>query len=202
MRLIIGLAAVLAMTASSAGAQDFRLYAGGAYSAFTQTHGESQPLGGTKSTGSALFGVWVSKRLAVEVEPTFGVTFSQHYSYNVPLGVAEVHASRQDTFLLFQVRTRVSRLEPVVGLGYAHGAILRDATFANGSPYFHEESVTHDLVIAVGADVAAPVGTHVDVVPTFRLLFTGRTVPVTFLPSDTSTGSLAVRYGVGARIRF
>jgi hypothetical protein len=53
-------------------AQESWLYTGGTFNVVTQTHSDKELVGGTTRGGSALFGVQVSPRVAVEFEPSFG----------------------------------------------------------------------------------------------------------------------------------
>jgi hypothetical protein len=192
------------VSAAPAAAQQPRVYAGGALALHTQTHSESKPLGGTCASGSALFGVWLSRRAAVEVEPTFGPAFSSQYSYRPgPSLTANVDVSRRDTSLLFQLRIRAGALQPVVGAGFAHGHVTRHATLATGATYFDDESSDEVFTMSAGVDAPLRVAPHVEVFPTLRLLFTGRNTAVDGLVFDqAATGSLAVRYGVGAKLSF
>ena len=187
-----------------AAAQQPRVYAGGAFAVHTQTHSTSEPLGGTGASGSALFGVWLTPRVAVDVEPTFGPAFSWQYSYKPgPSLTADVDVSRRDTSLLFQLRVRAGALQPVVGAGFVHGHVTRHATLASGATYFDDESSDQVFTMSAGVDAPFRVAPHVEVFPTLRLLFTGRNTAVAGLLFDqAATGSLAVRYGVGARVRF
>ena len=103
----------MALATPSDAQQNGPLYAGGTFTALTQTHSDSQPLGGTTWNGSAFVGGWVSPRLAIEFEPSFGRTFSWEYSYRPgPSFTADVVASRRDTFWAAQVRTRIGVVEP------------------------------------------------------------------------------------------
>jgi hypothetical protein len=79
--------------------QDGRVYAGGTLTVFTQTRPDSPPLGGTTWNGSVFVGDWLSPRVAIEFEPSFGRTFSWEYSYRPgPSFTADVVASRRITF--------------------------------------------------------------------------------------------------------
>jgi hypothetical protein len=208
-RVRAALATATIFLASPAAAQSSRVYAGGAIAALTQTHSETEPLGGTGASGSALVGVWLTPRVAVEVEPAFGPEFSWQYSYRPgPSVSADVVSSRRDTFLSFQVRTRVGMLEPVLGVGYAHGHTTRHATLTTGATYFDDESSNDAIGVSAGLDAPLRVARHLEVFPTLRLLFVGRPrpaappLPQAALFDQTGTGSVALRYGVGARVRF
>jgi hypothetical protein len=102
--------------APGAAAQQPRIYAGGALTLTTQTHSTTEPLGGTTWGGSALFGVEVSPRVAVEVEPSVGGTNSWEYSYRPTASAsATVVASRRERFFSAQVRSRTRIVEPSSG---------------------------------------------------------------------------------------
>jgi hypothetical protein len=202
---------VVALVVLSAGvaAQESRVYAGGSVSAVTQTHSAGEPLGGTTWGGSAVFGVQVSPRVAVEFEPSFGGPYSWEYTYRPSTTVtADVVASRRDSFYSFQVRTRVGVLEPVVGLGYVHGRISRHATFDNGTPYFDDSRSDNGLAFVGGLDAAVKLTSRLQFVPTFRLLARGQpAIPVNPfngdpLGRDTRTGLFVLRYGAGVRVIF
>ena len=74
---------VLLLLPSAVGAQQSRVYVGGAFALNTQPHSTTEPLGGTTWSGSILFGVNISPRVAVEVEPSFSGTYSWEYSGTV-----------------------------------------------------------------------------------------------------------------------
>jgi hypothetical protein len=196
------LAAAMIISSVPAAGQP-RVYAGGTFALRTQTHGNNEPIGGTSPDGSVLFGVWVSPRVAIEVEPAFGPTYSGDYTYHPgPSLTASVVTSRRDTFLAFQVRTRLGPVQPVAGAGYDHGHTTRHATFTTGQTYFHDESSENAMFLTAGADVPFRVAPHLEIFPTLRLLFAARNEPVALIPSQTATGSVTVRYGAGARILF
>src|SRR5436190_16100720 len=89
---------------SSVTAQDSRVYLGGSAALVTQPQSDDDPLGGTTGSGSAVFGVQLSPRIAIEVEPMFSGTHSWQYSYRPsPALTADVVASRRDTFYSFQL---------------------------------------------------------------------------------------------------
>jgi len=201
-RLCVCLIAELIISTVPAAAQA-RVYAGGGFALRTQTHADSEPIGGTSPDGSLLFGVWVRPRVAIEVEPAFGPTYSWDYTYHPgPSLTANVVASRRDTFLAFQVRTRIGPIQPVAGAGYVHGHTMRHATFTTGQTYFDDESSEHAMFLAAGADAPLRVAPHLEIFPTVRLLVAARNEPVALIPSQTATGSVTVRYGAGARILF
>src|SRR4051812_32337152 len=98
LRIIVALAALVAMP-QIAVAQEHHAYAAGTVSLVTLTHSDDQPLGGATLGGSALFGVRVSKRVAIECEPSFAGLLSWDYTYRPsPSLSATVVASRRDTF--------------------------------------------------------------------------------------------------------
>jgi len=189
--------------AAPAVAQDARVYGGAAWTGYSQSHAQDERLGGTKSSVSTLFGVWIAPRLAVEIEPDFGPTFSSDYSYN-PGPSVQVHVvtSRRDTSVMFHARSRVWRLEPVFGIGVVHGRTARHATFINGSPYFDDESSDNTFALDAGLDAPVAVAPHVQIFPTFRLLAAPRATPADLILSQTATGAIVLRYGVGARVSF
>jgi len=186
---------------SAAVAQESRVYAGGALSLFTQTHRDNQDLGGTKGAASLQFGVWLSPRLAVEIEPTFGPTVSVQFSYRPAISlVADEVASRRDTYWAFNARLRVARLEPVFGTAFVHGHIERHATLRGDGRYFDDEGADDGIAIQMGIDAPFHIAPHVSLFPAFRLLMTSRAE--TPLRLETRTGGLAMRYGIGARVTF
>jgi hypothetical protein len=193
--------------ASTAVAQDSRVYAGGSAALVTQTQSDNDPLGGTVWGGSAVFGVWLSPTIAIEVESMFNGGYSWEYSYRPsPSLIANVVASRRDTFYSFQLRGRLGIVEPVVGVSYVHGKISRHATTQVG-PYFDDLRSDNGLAAVGGVDAAFKVAPHVFLVPTFRALLIARTgnTPVDFfdaLGEQTRTGPLMFRYGAGARVTF
>ena len=181
--------------------QNGSLYAGGTFTAFTQTHSDTQPLGGTTWNGSVFVGGWVSPRVAIEFEPSFGRTFSWEYSYRpAPSFTADVVASRRDTFWAAQVRTRVGVVEPILGLAYRRSNLQRRATAA-GRPYFDDSRTEDGVAFVLGLDALMKIAPHVFFLPTFRLLLksSGSRDP---LGSQTRGGDLLFRYGAGARVTF
>ena len=202
-RIMIALAALVVLPRPAVG-QEPRAYAGGTVNFVTATHSDDQPLGGTTVGGSALFGVQVSPRVAIEVEPSFGGSYSWQYTYRPsPSLVATVVASRRDTFFPVQARIRAGVLEPVVGVGIAHGRIERHATVGN-TPYFDDNRSDNDIALVAGLDAAFKVASNVYIVPTFRVLVVprGSDSPDDPLGAQTSTGSFIFRYGVGTRVAF
>jgi len=119
-------------------AQESRVYIGGTFNFVTQTHSDREPIGGTTQGGSALFGVQVSPRVAIEFEPSLAGRYSWRYTYRPsPSLTADVVASRHDTFFPIQARIRLGILEPVVGVAFVHGRISRHATVGTGT-YFDD----------------------------------------------------------------
>ena len=57
-------------------AQESRVYVGGTFNFVTQTHSDREPIGGTTQGGSALIGVQVSPRVAIEFEPSLAGRYS------------------------------------------------------------------------------------------------------------------------------
>jgi hypothetical protein len=209
-RRFVGCAIALAVLPSVVAAQS-PVYVGGSINGVTQTHsgGFTEPLGGTRRGGSVVFGVQVSRRVAIEFEPSFsfGEPYSWEYTYDPgPSRTAHVVASRRDSFYSFQVRTRMGVLEPVVGLSYLHAKVGRHATLAGGAPYFDESRTDHGLAVVGGLDAAGRLAPHVYFVPTFRLLAGGRWTPESVsgdpLGNDTRTGLFTFRYGAGVRVTF
>ena len=187
-------------------AQESRVYVGGAINFVEQTHSRAEPLGGTTWGGSALFGVQVSPRVAVEFEPSFGRTYSWQYTYRPsPSLIADVVASRRDMFFSVQTRMRLRVIEPVVGLSYVRGRISRHATVGSRT-YFDDNRSDDHFAVTGGVDAALNLSSHVYFVPTFRVLVSApRVAPDAFgdpLGAQTSTGSVVFRYGAGARIAF
>lgn len=187
-------------------AQESRFYVGGAINFVGQTHSRAEPLGGTTWGGSALFGVQVSPRVAVEFEPSFGGPYSWSYTYRPsPSLTADVVASRRDTFLPVQARIRLGVLEPVVGLSFVHGRISRHATVGSRT-YFDDSRSDNNFAVTAGVDTALNLASHFYFVPTFRVLVSApRATPNAFgdpLGAQTRTGSIVFRYGAGARVAF
>jgi hypothetical protein len=202
--------AVLAFVACPppAGAQSGSpLYAGGTLTALTQTRSETDRLGGTTWNGSVMFGGWVSPRIAVELEPSFGRTFSWQYSYRPgPSVTADVVVSRRDTFWGFQMRTRAGVIEPVFGVAYKHASVERHATAA-GQVYFDDSRSENAIAAVAGLDAPVKVARHVSVLPTFRMMFDfGQrfypVAPLDFIAAQANTGRVVLRYGAGARVTF
>ena len=205
-RMAVALLVLMALAAPSDAQQNGPLYAGGTFTAFTQTHSDTQP-GGTTWNSSAFVGGWVSPRLAIEFEPSFGRTFSWDYSYRPgPSFTADVVASRRDTFWAGQVRTRIGVVEPVFGLAYMHSDLQRHATVA-GRPYFDDARIENGVAGVLGLDAPIKIAPHVYLLPTFRVLLNFGSVSKGSDFSDplgeqTRAGSLLFRYGAGARVRF
>jgi hypothetical protein len=207
LRIAVAIIALISIP-SAAAAQDARVYAGGSAALVTQTQGDKDPLGGTTWSGSVGFGMQLSPKFAIEFEPMFNPTDSWEYSYRPsPSLIANVVASRRDTFYSFQLRSRARSLEPVIGVSYVHGTISRHATTQVGR-YFDDERSDNGVAVVGGLDAALKVAPHLFFVPTFRVFVIGRTAGDTSglqldpLGEQTRTGFLMFRYGVGARITF
>ena len=188
-------------------AQESRVYVGGTFNLVTQTHSDSEPIGGTTQGGSVLFGVQVSPRVAIEFEPSFGGRHSWEYTYRPsPSLTARVVASRRDAFFPVQARIRLGVLEPVVGVSFVHGRISRHATFAGGGAYFADSRSDDNLAVTAGVDAALKLASRFYLVPTFRVFVSaaGATPDSSGDPlgSQTNTGSVVFRYGAGARVAF
>ena len=204
-RIVVVALLVLIFLPSVVSAQQSPLYVGGTLNLVTQSHSDAEALGGTARGGSVLFGVQVSRRIAVEFEPSFGGPYVWEYTYNPgPSRTAHVVASRRDSFYSFQLRTRVGVLEPVVGVSYVHGRIGRHATIGS-TTYFDDSRSDDGLAVVGGLDVAVKATSHFYFVPTFRLLARlGRTGDSSGDPlgEQTRTGLFAFRYGAGVRVTF
>jgi hypothetical protein len=177
-------------------AQESRVYVGGTFNFVTQTHSAREPIGGTTQGGSALFGVQVSPRVAIEFEPSLAGRYSWRYTYSPsPSLTANVVASRRDTFFPIQARIRLGVLEPVVGVAFVHGRISRHATVGTGT-YFDDGRSDDNLAFVGGVDAALNVAAHFYLVPTFRLLVSapGATPdsPGDPLGAQTSTGFIRI----------
>ena len=188
-------------------AQEPRAYVGGTFNFVTTTHSSEEPLGGTTPGGSAVFGVRVSPRVAIEFEPSFGGAYSWEYTYITGVSGFSAHviASRRDTFFPVQARIRMGVLEPVVGVAFVHGKISRHATLViNGRTYFDDSRSDNDPALVSGLDAALKLTSRVRLVPTLRMLVLPRgPKPVGDpLGEQTSTGSFVFRYGIGARVAF
>jgi hypothetical protein len=187
-------------------AQESRVYVGGTFNVVTQTHADDEPLGGTTWGGSALFGVRVSPRLAVEFEPSLGGTYSWEYTYRPsPSLIAHVIARRRNTFFSGQARIHLGVLEPVVGMSYVHGRIGRHATIGS-STYFDDSGSADTLAVVGGVDAALKLASHFYFVPTFRVIVSALRPSIDPfgdpLGDQTRTGPLAFRYGAGVRLTF
>jgi hypothetical protein len=205
-RTAIAVLVLVALAAPSDAQDDGPIYAGGTFTGFTQTTSDT-PLGGTTWNGSVFVGGWVSDRLAIEFEPSFGRTFSWEYSYRPAASLtADVVASRRDTFWAAQVRTRVGVVEPVVGLAYVRSDRQRHATVA-GRRYFDDVLKENGVAGVLGVDAPVRIAPHVYLLPTFRLLLNLGAVSESSDLGDafedqTSAGSLLFRYGAGLRVTF
>ena len=205
----IAVLVVLIATPAVTLAQDDRFYVGAALTLSTQTHGEDEPLGGTKPSGGAFAGVRLSPRLALEFEQSFTPRYSWEYSYHFSFsGIADVIASRRDDYYSFELRSRAGVFEPVAGVAYIHGNIARHA-IAGGRPYFDDDASQHAVAAVGGLDLNARVGKHVDLIPTFRVLAATRRGTMKSLDYlvdplrlQTSTGAFVLRYGIGVRMNF
>ncbi len=200
-RTAIVLLVLVALGTPSDAQQNESLYAGGTLTGFTQTRPDDRlRLGGTTWNGSVFVGGWVSPRVAIEFEPTFGRTFSGQRSYGLfasPLGRVNEVVSRRETFWAAQMRNRVGGVEPILGLAYMRANVQRQATFVSGSPYFDDSSVGNGFAFVLGLDAPVKIAPHVFLLPTFRLLskFWGS-------GDAGDTGDLIFRYGAGARVTF
>ena len=172
----------------------------------TQAHSDTEPLGGTTWGGSVLFGVQVSPRVALEFEPSFGGQYSWEYTYRPsPSLIADVVASRRDTFFPVQLRMRAGVFEPVAGVAYVHASIGRHATI--GSVAYFDDGRSDDGFAAVGGlDAPIRLADRFFFVPTFRMLLRIRSSSQDSigdpLGEQTRTGALVFRYGAGARVVF
>jgi hypothetical protein len=206
-RAAVALLVLMGLAAPSDARQNGPLYAGGTFTVFTQTRSDPQPLGGTTWNGSVFVGGWVSPRLAIEFEPSFGRTFSWEYSYRPgPSFTADVVASRRDTFWAAQARTRVGVVEPVFGLAYMRSKLQRHATIT-GRPYFDDSRIANGAAGVLGLDAPVKIAPRVYLLPTFRVLVNVASISGSSdlddpLGSQTSAGRLLFRYGAGARITF
>jgi hypothetical protein len=205
LRIVMSLVALLAFPFIVV-AQESRVYVGGTLNFVTQTHSDTEPIGGTTQGGSALFGVQVSPRVAIEFEPSLAGRYSWRYTYRPsPSLTANVVASRRDTFFPIQARIRFGAVEPVVGVAFVHSRISRHATVGSAT-YFDDSRSDGNLAFVGGVDAALNLAPHFYVVPTFRVLVSapGATPdsPGDPLGAQTSTGSLGFRYGAGARVAF
>jgi len=141
--------------------------------------------------------------VALEVEPSFGPTYSSTYSYRPgPSFVANVVTSRHDTTVAFQLRSRLGRVQPVFGGGFVHGHVERHATFANGATYFDDEAAASGIAVIAGLDAPFQAAPHVSIFPMVRMIVTARLGMTEPIGSDTRTGPVAFRYGGGVIFRF
>jgi hypothetical protein len=204
-RIIAALVAALLFPQAAIG-QEPRVSVGGSVTLVTQTHSDDQQVGGTTLGGSALLGVRVSPRVAIEVEPSFGGSYSREYTYRPSRSsMATVIVSRREMAFPVQARFVVGVLEPVLGVGVVRSRIARDATFSSGTPYFNDSRTDCDLALVAGLDAAFKLASRVYLVPAFRMLMVQRGSSDPFedpLGQDASTGSFTFRYGVGIRAAF
>lgn len=204
LRCLVSIITVLVIVAAHISAQS-RVHVGGTLSGVHQTQAD-EAVGGVTWGASALFGVDVSPRIAIEFEPWFGGSHSWEYTYRPgPSRTATVVASRRDTFFSLQVRGRAGVLEPVAGVSYVRGHISRHATSA-GRPYFDDARLQDGVALLGGLDAGIKLAPRVFFVPTFRVLVVTRTgTPDPFndpLGDQTTTGPLVFRFGAGARVTF
>jgi hypothetical protein len=153
---------VLVLTAHSAPAQaQDRAYVGGGFGLITQNSaGDSRTSAtgiGKTSDGALVVGVHVSRRVAIEVEPSWsGSAEQQVYSLNPsPSTTVKVASSQRTTFVTFGVRTRIGVLEPVVGFSYVGRTITRRGTDQNGRPYYDDEQSSGGMALAGGVDLGS-----------------------------------------------
>ena len=182
-------------------------YLGGAFNVMTQTPSANEHLGGTTLSGSVVVGAPVSRRWAVEFEPSFSGPHSYTYTYRPgTISIADVVVRRHDSFYSFQLRRRGGVLEPVVGGSYVHGKISRHAVFSNGVTYFDDSRTDHGAAAVGGLDAAVKLAPHVSFTPGFRLFVRIRSTPdesfVDPLGDQTRTGAFTFRYGAGVRVAF
>jgi hypothetical protein len=185
-----------------------RFHAGGSVGGISQGHsGETgpagEPLGGTTWSGSLLFGLQVSPRLAVEFEPSVAGQYSWEYSYIPCLScrLTRVVPTRRSTFYTVQLRGMLGVLEPVGGLSYVHARVRRDYS----ATYSQDAGTDNELAAVVGIDLAFKIARRLWFVPTFRaILLMGPRSSDSFDPLEeqTRTGRLAMKYGAGMRIAF
>ena len=204
-RIVVALLALIAFPIAAA-AQQSRVYLGGTFDAVTQIHADDEPLGGTTWGGSALFGVQVSPRVAIEFEPTFVGRLSWDYTYRPsPSLVANVVASRRNMYFSGQARIKLGVLEPVAGMSYVRGRVARHATIGS-STYFDDNESRDGLAVVAGVDAALKLASHFYFVPTLRVFVSAlRPSSDPFgdpLGDQTRTGPVAFRYGAGARVTF
>ena len=205
--------ALVVSTTSLAGAQDRGVYVGGAFVLHTQPHSTTdqqgntpEPLGGTTWGVSALLGKHLSTRFSVEIEPSFSGPYRNEYTYPAgPSFSAHEVDRRRDTFLTFQLRTRISQLEPVIGVSYVLERMSRHAT-AFGRTYFDDGRTDHGAAVVAGVDAPVKLAGRFSIVPTFRMFVVSRRSDngsiYDPIGSATSTGSLVLRYGVCGRFDF
>ena len=202
---VLGAAAALPATAAG---QRSRLYAGGGPTLVSQPHSDADPLGGTTWGGSLSVGGWVSRRLALESELSFGGRYAWKYTYRPgPSWTADVVTSRRDTYFSFLLRSRMGPTEPIAGVSYAYGRIARHATTA-GRPYFDDAGSNNGIAAVGGLDAPIEVAPRFDIVPGFRALIVARAggsrSAGSFDPlgEQTRTGPFVFRLGVGGRVTF
>jgi hypothetical protein len=204
-RVVCLLSAVLVLP-SGAAAQQSGVYAAAAFTPATQTHSDkNQPIGGKTWGAAVTVGRWLSPRLALESETSFGGNRSWEYTYQPCIScTAHVVASRRDTYFAFQVRTSAGALEPVIGVAYDFARVARHAVMRD-KPYFDDSGTSHGMAAVMGLDVRLQLTRHFSILPTFRAVLAARTDvegSSSPLSDQTRTGALLLRYGAGARVSF
>jgi hypothetical protein len=167
-------ATVLALTGSAGTVRaQTRADVGGGFGLLTQSSaGDSRTSAtgiGTTSDRSLVVGVQVSRRVAIEVEPSWsGSAQQQAYSYSPsPSTPVNVASSQRTTLVTFGVRTRVGALEPVVGLSYVGRTITRHATFADGGLYSSDEQSRSGMALAGGVDLGLKIASGCPLLPCY-----------------------------------
>lgn len=196
--------------ASLASAQSNPLYVGGALAGYFQQRSDQVispsgegSLGGNGFGESVLFGRWVSQWMGIELETSFAPTFSNQFQG----GVATRLPSRRDTFWSGQVRLRTRGVEQVFGVAYRHSVLRTHITFQNGETPLDDEASDDGVAVVLGVDAPLKVASHVDILPTFRMVLAGgRGIMLVAANgsggTDTFTGLVTLRYGAGVRVRF
>lgn len=189
------------------------LYVGGTLTGYFQQRSDrvislsgEGSLGGDGFGGSVLFGGWVSRRMAIELEASFSPTFSNQFldiDANPP---ANRVPSRRDTFWSGQLRLRARAVEPVFGVAYRH-SVLRTQVFQSGEAPLDNEVSDNGVAVVLGVDAPLKVASHVDILPTLRMVLAGgRGIMLVAANgsggTDTFTGLVTLRYGAGVRVRF
>jgi hypothetical protein len=164
----------------------------------------SGALGGTVPAVSGVVGAQLSQWVSAEAEVSLGGTFSSPQADFHAFPSVAWTASHRDLVFSGQIRyhpaskARRLRLEPLAGLGVAHGATVQKFSSATAFP---TNTLPGTWLTAIfGLDVELPVTTRVAVVPSARLYWVLNRDEAYY--QTTGLGSFIYRVGVGAEFKF